>query len=90
MSIYVCYGKYFFLQELQKKCNQCADVIVSAKDRQAAEANKNADSLLEEIKQEKEQAALKAEMASKRRERRRERKKKGKQKEEKGDKDKDR
>lgn len=74
-------------KELQKKCNQCADVIVSAKDRQAAEANKNADSLLEEIKQEKEQAALKAEMASKRRERRRERKKKGKQKEEKGDKD---
>uniref|UniRef100_A0A0B7BHM0 Uncharacterized protein n=1 Tax=Arion vulgaris TaxID=1028688 RepID=A0A0B7BHM0_9EUPU len=76
-------------KELQKKCNQCADAIVTAKDRQAAEANKNADSLLEEIKQEKEQAALKAEMASKRRERRRERKKRGKQKDEKTDKDKD-
>ena len=62
---------------------------MSAKDRQAAEANKNADSLLEEIKQEKEQAALKAEMASKRRERRRERKKKGKAKDEKDEKDKD-
>ncbi|XP_059173721.1 ankyrin repeat domain-containing protein 17-like isoform X2 [Physella acuta] len=74
-------------KELQKKCNQCAEIIVSAKDRQAAEANKNADSLLEEIKQEKEQAALKAELASKRRERRRERKKKGKQKDEKPEKD---
>lgn len=77
----------FLLKELQKKCNQCADIIVTAKERQAAEANKNADSLLEEIKQEKEQAALKAELASKRRERRRERKKKGKQKDEKMDKD---
>ncbi|CAL1532640.1 unnamed protein product [Lymnaea stagnalis] len=76
-------------KELQKKCNQCAEIIVTAKDRQAAEANKNADSLLEEIKQEKEQAALKAELASKRRERRRERKKKGKQKDEKSDKEKD-
>ncbi|GFR95208.1 ankyrin repeat domain-containing protein 17 [Elysia marginata] len=74
-------------KELQKKCNQCADVIVAAKDRQAAEANKNADSLLEEIKQEKEQAALKAEMAIKRRERRRERKKKSKPKDDKTDKD---
>lgn len=74
-------------KELQKKCNQCADVIVAAKDRQAAEANKNADSLLEEIKQEKEQAALKAEMAIKRRERRRERKKKSKPKDDKMDKD---
>lgn len=78
------------LKELQKKCSQCADVIVMAKERQAAEANKNADSLLEQIKQEKEKAALKAELASKRRERRRERKKKGKQKNEKSDGDKDR
>lgn len=77
----------FYEQELQKKCNQCAEIIVTAKERQAAEANKNAASLLEEIKQEKEQAALKAELASKRRERRRERKKKGKQKDEKGEKD---
>ncbi|XP_055874641.1 ankyrin repeat and KH domain-containing protein 1-like isoform X1 [Biomphalaria glabrata] len=74
-------------KELQKKCNQCAEIIVTAKERQAAEANKNAASLLEEIKQEKEQAALKAELASKRRERRRERKKKGKQKDDKGEKD---
>ncbi|CAG5121213.1 unnamed protein product [Candidula unifasciata] len=76
-------------KELQKKCNQCADIIVAAKERQAAEANKNADSLLEEIQQEKEQAALKAELASKRRERRRERKRKGKQRDEKNEKDKD-
>ena len=43
--------------------------------------------MLEEIKQEKEQAALKAEMAIKRRERRRERKKKSKPKDDKTDKD---
>ena len=36
-------------QELLKKCQRCMDVIMRAKDRQAAEANKNASILLHEI-----------------------------------------
>ena len=35
-------------KELLKKCHQCMELIVCAKERQAAEANKNASILLEE------------------------------------------
>ena len=54
------------------------DIIVSAKDRQAAEANKNANNLLQEIDRERELDEQKRQVAAKRRERRKERKKKGK------------
>lgn len=54
------------------------DIIVSAKDRQAAEANKNANSLLQEIDRERELDEQKRQIAAKRRERRKERKKKEK------------
>ena len=40
-------------KELLKKCNQCVDIIRQAKDKQAAEANKNATILLEELDKEK-------------------------------------
>lgn len=42
-----------FLQELLKKCHQCMETIVKAKDQQAAEANKNASILLKELDLEK-------------------------------------
>lgn len=41
------------LQEMLKKCHLCMESIVQAKDRQAAEANKNASILLEELDLEK-------------------------------------
>ena len=40
-------------KELLKKCQRCMEVIIDAKERQAAEANKNATILLQEIDQEK-------------------------------------
>ena len=40
-------------QELLKKCSQCMDIIVCTKDRQAAEANKNASILLQQLDDEK-------------------------------------
>ncbi|XP_076458680.1 ankyrin repeat and KH domain-containing protein 1-like isoform X4 [Babylonia areolata] len=75
-------------KELQKKCQQCMDIIVSAKDRQAAEANKNANSLLQEIDREREQDELKRQIAAKRRERRKMRKKRVKEDKTKDNKDK--
>lgn len=42
-----------FIQELLKKCHQCMETIVKAKDQQAAEANKNASILLKELDLEK-------------------------------------
>lgn len=44
---------FLFLQELLKKCHQCMETIVKAKDQQAAEANKNASILLKELDLEK-------------------------------------
>ncbi len=40
-------------KEVLKKCQRCMEVIIDAKERQAAEANKNATILLQEIDQEK-------------------------------------
>ena len=73
-----------FYQELQKKCQQCMEIIVSAKDRQAAEANKVATSLLEELDKEKQHEENKRLAAAKKRER-----KKKKKKEKQGSKDKE-
>lgn len=44
---------FFVWQELLKKCHQCMETIVKAKDQQAAEANKNASILLKELDLEK-------------------------------------
>lgn len=46
-------GFLLLLQELLKKCHQCMETIVKAKDQQAAEANKNASILLKELDLEK-------------------------------------
>lgn len=54
------------------------DIIVTAKDRQAAEANKNATSLLQEIDKERQVEEHRRQQAAKRRERRKERKKREK------------
>ena len=40
-------------QEMLKKCSQCMEIIVCAKDRQAAEANKNASILLQQLDDER-------------------------------------
>jgi len=50
---YRCNKKSFAFQDLLKKCHQCVETIVKAKDQQAAEANKNATILLKELDLEK-------------------------------------
>lgn len=66
------------MQDLLKKCHTCMDQIISAKERQAAEANKAANNLLKEIESEKSREQTKKEAAAKKREKRKA-KKKGKQ-----------
>ena len=75
------HAKCCVLQELLKKCNQCMDIIVSAKDRQAAEANKNASILLEQIDQERSREESKRAAAARKREKRRKKKKEKQEKE---------
>jgi len=67
-----------FEKDLLKKCQTCMDQIISAKERQAAEANKAANNLLKEIESEKSREQTKKEAAAKKREKRKA-KKKGKQ-----------
>lgn len=62
------------------------EIIVSAKDRQAAEANKNATILLEELDKERQQEESRRAAAAKKRERKK-KKKKEKQQEQGGDKE---
>ena len=62
-------------QELLKKCHQCMEIIVAAKDRQAAEANKNASILLEELESEKSREESRKAAAAKRREKKKKKKK---------------
>merc|ERR1711894_694592 len=71
-------------RDLLKKCNTCMDIIRVAKDRQAAEAAKNANSLLEELDREKNIEESKKAAAARKRE-----KKKRKKMERKGGKDED-
>ena len=66
-------------KDLLKKCQICMDLIISAKERQAAEANKAANSLLKEIDLEKSREETRKVAAAKKREKRKA-KKKGKQK----------
>ena len=67
-------------KDLIKKCNHCVEVIRAAKDYQAAEANKIASVLLEELDKERHREDLKKAAAA----RRREKKKKKKQEKKKG------
>jgi len=62
-------------QEMIKRCHQCMNMIVSAKDHQAAEANKNAASLLEELSQEREREETKKAAAARKRDRKKMKKK---------------
>lgn len=62
-------------KELLKKTNQCAEILRQAKERQAAEANKNATILLEEIDQERSREENRKAAAARRRERKRIKKK---------------
>lgn len=62
-------------KELQKKCQQCMEIIVSAKDRQAAEAFKNANILLEELDKERQHEENRKAAAAKKRERKKKKKK---------------
>lgn len=57
------------------------EILVSAKDRQAAEANKNASILLEEIDAERSREETKRERAARKREKRRMKKKEKQEKE---------
>ena len=62
-------------KELLKKTNQCAEILRQAKERQAAEANKNATILLEEIDLEQRREENRKAAAARRRERKRQKKK---------------
>ena len=65
-----------FLQELLNKCHKNMEIIVTAKDRQAAEANKNASILLEELDLEKEREEMKKAAAARKRDKKKQKKKK--------------
>ncbi|XP_038061254.1 ankyrin repeat domain-containing protein 17-like isoform X2 [Patiria miniata] len=67
-------------KELLKKCHQCMEIIVAAKDRQAAEANKNATNLLEELESEKTREESRKAQAAKRREKKKKKRKEKQQK----------
>ena len=72
---------YCVLQELLKKCQQCMDIIVSAKDRQAAEANKNASILLEELDMERSREESKKAALARKREKKKQKRKEKQEKE---------
>ncbi|XP_058961953.2 ankyrin repeat domain-containing protein 17 isoform X2 [Pocillopora verrucosa] len=63
-------------KELLNKCHKNMEIIISAKDRQAAEANKNASILLEQIDLEKEREELKKAAAARKRDKKKQKKKK--------------
>ncbi|XP_022091038.1 ankyrin repeat and KH domain-containing protein mask-like isoform X2 [Acanthaster planci] len=67
-------------KELLKKCHQCMEIIVAAKDRQAAEANKNATNLLEELESEKSREESRKAQAAKRREKKKKKRREKQQK----------
>uniref|UniRef100_A0A9J8C895 Ankyrin repeat and KH domain containing 1 n=1 Tax=Cyprinus carpio carpio TaxID=630221 RepID=A0A9J8C895_CYPCA len=66
-------------KELLKKCHQCMETIVKAKDQQAAEANKNASILLKELDLEKSREESKKQALAAKREKRKEKRKKKKE-----------
>ncbi|XP_075712484.1 ankyrin repeat and KH domain-containing protein 1 isoform X2 [Rhinoderma darwinii] len=66
-------------KDLLKKCHQCMETIVKAKDQQAAEANKNASILLKELDLEKSREESRKQALAAKREKRKEKKKKKKE-----------
>ncbi|KAL0994681.1 hypothetical protein UPYG_G00125760 [Umbra pygmaea] len=66
-------------KDMLKKCHQCMETIVKAKDQQAAEANKNASILLKELDLEKSIEYSKKQALSSKREKRKEKRKKKKE-----------
>ncbi|KAM6985007.1 ankyrin repeat and KH domain-containing protein 1-like [Aplochiton taeniatus] len=66
-------------KDLLKKCHQCMETIVKAKDQQAAEANKNASILLKELDLEKSLEESKKQALAAKREKRKEKRKKKKE-----------
>lgn len=62
-------------KDLTKKCLQCMEIIHQAKERQAAEANKHASILLQEIDQERSREETRKAAAARRREKKRQKKK---------------
>ncbi|XP_072518561.1 ankyrin repeat and KH domain-containing protein 1 isoform X3 [Salminus brasiliensis] len=66
-------------KEMLKKCHQCMETIVKAKDQQAAEANKNASILLKELDLEKSREESKKQALAAKREKRKEKRKKKKE-----------
>jgi ankyrin repeat domain-containing protein 17 len=62
-------------KELVKKCQQCMEIIINAKEKQAQEANKIANSLLKEIDAEKIREKSKKAAAARKREKRKMKKK---------------
>merc|ERR1719461_2077750 len=61
-------------KDLVKKCNTCMDIIRVAKDKQAAEAAKNANNLLEELDREKNIEESKKAAAARKREKKKRKK----------------
>ncbi|KAF5401982.1 Ankyrin repeat domain-containing protein 17 [Paragonimus heterotremus] len=57
--------------ELAKRCQQCREIILTAKEKQEGEARKNANCLLEQIEQEEEERANREAMQARKRERKR-------------------
>lgn len=68
-------------KDLLKKCQHCMDIIRAAKDHQAAEANKNAANLLDELDMEKIKEDLKKAALARKREKKRRKKQEKKQRE---------
>ena len=62
-------------KDLLKKCQQCMDIIINAKERQAAEANKHANNLLLELALEQSLVESKKAAALRKREKRKQKKK---------------
>lgn len=62
-------------KDMSKKCVQCMEIIHQAKERQAAEANKHASILLQEIDQERSREETRKAAAARRREKKRQKKK---------------
>ena len=66
-------------KDLLKKCHHCMEIIRAAKDHQAAEANKNAANLLDELDMEKIREDLKRAAAARKREKKKRKKQEKKQ-----------
>ncbi|XP_069055397.1 ankyrin repeat and KH domain-containing protein 1 isoform X3 [Pleurodeles waltl] len=66
-------------KDVLKRCHQCMETIVKAKDQQAAEANKNASILLKELDMEKSREENRKQALAAKREKRKEKRKKKKE-----------